>query len=495
MGKYLEVKNISKSFPGVKALNNVSLTINEGEIYGLVGENGSGKSTLVKIISGNISPNPGGYLVTNGEKFVPLHSIEALRKGIVTIFQDFSLFENLTASENISITLIPEKGLNFINWRQIKENAQKTIKKLDVDIDLNEQVENLSTANQQIVEIARAINCDAKLIIMDEPTSTLSQKEVKILFNIMKNLKAAGISILFISHKLDEVLEIVDTISILRDGNLVGTYAKKNITSKKMISLMTGKKIDEFVKFKPQNIGKLLLEIRNLSKKGNFKDINLKLGSGEILGITGLMGSGKTEFAQSLFGMNKPESGGIYLEGKKVEIKSPDHAKKLGIAYISENKKESLFMSKPVSHNIIVTVFEKVLNKLKLISEKKIGEVSDSWIKKLRIKIPSRDMSVLYLSGGNQKRVLISKWLVTNTKILILDNPTAGIDVKGKEEIFEILHNLANQGMAIILITPEVLEVLANCNRILVMRKGKFVKEFQTTEATKEKIMEKSMIG
>lgn len=495
MEKYLEVKNISKSFPGVKALNNVSLTINEGEIHGLVGENGSGKSTLIKIISGNIAPSPGGYLIIGDEKFESLHSIESIRKGIVTIFQDFSLFDNLAVSENISITQIPEKGINFINWRQIKENSRKTIDRLGVDIDLNEQVGNLSTANQQIVEIARAINCDAKLIIMDEPTSTLSQKEVNILFSIIKNLKACGISILFVSHKMDEVLEIVDTVSILRDGNLIGTFNKKEITGQKIISLITGKKIGDFVKFKPQNIGKLLLEVKNLSKNGNFKDINLKVSSGEIIGITGLMGSGKTEFAQSLFGMNTPDEGEIYLEGKKVEIKSTEHAKKLGIAYVSESKKESLFMIKSVSHNIIITVLEKILNKFKLISEKKSYEIADNWIKKLKIKVPNRDIGIQYLSGGNQQRVSISKWLATNPKILILNNPTAGIDVGAKGEILEILHNLANQGIGIILITLEVLEVLSNCNRIIVMRKGKFVEEFQSEEATKEKIMEKSIIG
>jgi ABC-type sugar transport system ATPase subunit len=496
LGKLLEIKNISKTFPGVKALNNVSFSINRGEIYGLVGENGSGKSTLIKIISGVLDPDTGSKIIIDGESFENLKSIEAIKKGIVTIFQDFSLFDNLSVSENISIIEIPEKGVKFINWNRVKQNARQAEKKLGVNLDLDERVGNLSIANQQIVEIARAINYKAKFIIMDEPTSTLSQSEVKILLGIIRNLKKEGISILFISHKLEEVQEIAESIIVLRDGNLIGCYKTKNIDIKKLISLMTGRNIAEYRKFKPKEIGRLLLEVRNLSKRGNFKDINFSLYSGEILGITGLMGSGKTELAKALFGMNKPDSGEIYLEGKKVDIKSPRIAKKLGIVYIAEDRQnESLILNQSVKNNIIITNLNRVLNKFKLISEKTSAEISDKWIKKLKIKVNNRDIEVLNLSGGNQQRVSISKWLATDPKILILDNPTAGIDVKAKSEIFEILHNLANQGIGIVLITPEVLEILYNCNRVVVMRKGRFIKEFNTYKTTKDEIMEKVMVG
>ncbi|MCL5986747.1 MAG: sugar ABC transporter ATP-binding protein [Actinobacteria bacterium] len=492
----LTVENLNKTFPGVKALKNVNLVINRNTIHGLVGENGSGKSTLIKIIAGVLQPDPGGKILIEGKPINFLHSIDAMRKGVAVIFQDFSLFENLSVSENISLPQIIEESRHIVNWGLVKKQSREIINKLGIDIDMNTIVGNLSIANQQVIAIARAISGDAKLLIMDEPTSALSQNEVITFFNIIKNLmKSGNVSILFISHKLDEVLTIADVITVIRDGSIIGTYEKGDIDSKKLISLITGKEVSE-KKYIPEEFGNLILEVKGLTKLGNYKDISFKLHSGEILGITGLLGSGKTELAKSLFGLNMPTSGGIYVENQKVKIGYPALAKKYGIAYISEDRKnESLIMSQSVIRNLIITVLQKLLNKFGLLNIKKGKELTEYWIKKLNIKVPYMEISVLNLSGGNQQRVSIAKWLATKPKVLILDNPTAGIDVGAKSEIFEILHDLAKKGIGILLISPEALEVVNNCNRIIIMKKGKIVAEYDSKEVTKDEIMEKSILG
>ena len=348
-------------------------------------------------------------------------------------------------------------------------------------------------SDRQLVAIGRAINCNVKLLIMDEPTSSLSQDDTNNLFKIIKKLNQEGISIIFISHKLDEVLEVSDRITVLRDGSIVGTFERSELDSNKIISHMIGGKITETI-FKPKIIGSLLLELRNLSKRGSYKDISLKLYSNEILGITGLLGSGKTEMALSVFGFNKPDSGQIFFEGSEIKILSPSHAKTLGIGYISEDRqRESLIMTQPVSINIIITIITSVLNKIKLLSSKKISEAASTWVSKLKIKVPFNEVKVNKLSGGNQQRVALAKWLAINPKVLILDNPTAGIDVSAKSEIYKILHDLADKGMGIILISPEFKEIMENTNRIIVMRRGKIVHEFETDKTTKEEIIDKSI--
>lgn len=491
---FLEIRNLSKTFPGVQALKGIDFSIKNGEIHGLIGENGSGKSTLVKIITGVLQPDHGAEIVIDGKSIDILNSINSIRMGISAIFQDFSLFENLSVSENIAISKLIEKGFNVVNWREIRRSAEATILKLGVQLDLNALVGGLSVANKQIVAIARAINSDTKLLIMDEPTSALSHNEVKALFKVMANLNRNGISILFISHKLGEVLEICDVITVLRDGEIIGTYKRDEVDSSKLISLMTGKNIIRR-KGKKSKLEELILEVKNLSKKGNFRNISFGLHSGEVLGITGLLGSGKTELAKALFGLNIPDSGDIYLEGHKVKITSPNLAKKYGICYVSEEKGENLVLNKSVSVNIIAALIEKILGRMKLIDFKKGEEVAESWIRRLSIKVPYKEVEVSHLSGGNQQRVAIAKWLATNPKILILDNPAVGIDVGAKSEIFDIINDLAKSGMGIILISPEVLEVLSNCQRILVMRKGEIVASFESEKVTEREIMEKANQG
>jgi len=490
---FLRLENVSKSFIGVEALKNVSLTIKKGEVHGLVGENGSGKSTLSKIIAGVINPDPGAAIFIEDKPQHSLSSIDSMRKGIEVIFQDFSLMENLSVAENISFAKTIGEGKQLINWRRIKKDAAYILDMLGLDIDADTNVSDLTTARQQLVAIGRAINCDVKLLIMDEPTSSLSQDDTDNLFKIIKKLNKEGISIIFISHKLDEVLEVSDRITVLRDGRVVGTFEKSELDSNKIISHMTGSKITETI-FKPKKTDKLLLELKNLSKRGNYKDINLKLYSNEILGITGLLGSGKTELALTVFGLNKPDSGSIFFEGFEIKILSPNHAKSIGIGYISEDRqRESLIMIQPVSINIIITIIGFVLNKIRLLSNKKISDVADIWINKLKIKVPFSHVMVNKLSGGNQQRVALAKWLAINPKVLILDNPTSGIDVGAKSEIYKILHDLADQGMGIILISPEFKEIMENTNRVLVMRRGRIAHEFETSKTTKEEIIEKSI--
>ncbi len=490
---FLRLENVSKSFVGVEALKNVSLTIKKGEVHGLVGENGSGKSTLSKIIAGVLSPDPGAKIFIDGKPVHSLSSIDSMRKGIEVIFQEFSLLENLSVAENISLGKIVERGEQLVSWRRIKKDAKTILDMLGLKIDPETNVGDLTIARQQLVAIGRAINCNVKLLIMDEPTSSLSQDDTNNLFKIIKKLNQEGISIIFISHKLDEVLEVSDRITVLRDGSIVGTFERSELDSNKIISHMIGGKITETI-FKPKIIGSLLLELRNLSKRGSYKDISLKLYSNEILGITGLLGSGKTEMALSVFGFNKPDSGQIFFEGSEIKILSPSHAKTLGIGYISEDRqRESLIMTQPVSINIIITIITSVLNKIKLLSSKKISEAASTWVSKLKIKVPFNEVKVNKLSGGNQQRVALAKWLAINPKVLILDNPTAGIDVSAKSEIYKILHDLADKGMGIILISPEFKEIMENTNRIIVMRRGKIVHEFETDKTTKEEIIDKSI--
>ena len=490
---FLRLENISKNFIGVKALEDVNLTIKKGEVHGLVGENGSGKSTLSKIIAGVLYPDAGAKIYIEGKLQHSLSAIESMRKGIEVIFQDFSLLENLMVAENLSFGKVLERGERFIKWKRVKKDAESILAMLGLDIDTDTYVADLTTARQQLIAIGRAINCDVKLLIMDEPTSSLSQDDTQNLFKIIKKLNDQGISIIFISHKLDEVLEVSDRITVLRDGRIVGTFDKEELDSNKIISHMTGGKITEMI-FKPKKIGKRMLELKGLSKRGSYKDISLKLHANEILGITGLLGSGKTELALSVFGLNKPDAGKILFESKEIELLSPSHAKSIGIGYISEDRqRESLIMIQPVSINIIITIISSVLNKAGLLSNKKIADTAQRWIDKLKIKVPFSEVKVNKLSGGNQQRVALAKWLATNPKVLILDNPTSGIDVAAKSEIYKILHDLADSGMAIILISPEFKEIMENTNRVIVMRRGRIVHEFETEKTTKEEIIEKSI--
>lgn len=489
----IRLDNISKTFPGVKALDGIQLEVKKGEVHALVGENGAGKSTLIKILSGVYRPDEGGVIEIEGQEYQDLTPILSMRKGIAVIYQDFSLFPNLSVAENISINQEVEHNTRFLNWNKMRQTAVKAIKRLGVDIDVDAQLGSLSTAKQQLVAIARALVYDAKMIVMDEPTSTLSKGEVAVLFSIIRNLKENGISILFVSHKLEELFEISDRFTVLRDGKYVGTYNREELNNDKLVSLMVGRKVD-FSRYEGGKVGEPLLDVRNLCKKGNFKDISFTLHKGEIVAITGLVGAGRTEVAKALFGLNVPDSGEVVLDGKTVEIKSTEDAVNNGIAFIPEGRQtEGLIVKKSVEDNITITILKKLLGKLGLVNLNKKREIATEWIRILSIKPPYPDMAVKDLSGGNQQRVVIAKWLATNPKVLIIDEPTNGIDVGAKREIHKLLRELATKGIGIIMISSELPEVLAISDKILVMRRGRIVATFDGSKATQEDIMNKAV--
>jgi len=484
----LEVKNISKAYTGVQALDNVSISIKRGEIHCLVGENGSGKSTLTKIIAGVVKADE-GEIIINGRFYQNLHAIDSIREGIQVIYQDLSLFPNLSVAENISLNQMIERKSKLISWKDVTNTARTELKNIREKLDLGEKVEDISMASRQIVAICRALTQGAKLIIMDEPTSALTKTEIDSLFSVILDLKRKGISTLFISHKISEVLEISEKVTILRDGRKVGEYSIDELDNDKLIFLMTGKKI-AYPRFKykeKEHHEKMLLEVRDLSKRGNFENVNFKLRSGEILGITGLLGSGRTELALSLFGLNKADSGEIYIDGKQVKINSTQDAVKLRISYLPEDRlSQGLFIEQSISNNIIITILRKILNRLRLISNIKRENSINKWSKELEIKTPSLEAAAQSLSGGNQQRVVLARWLATNPKVFILDCPTIGIDIASKSNIYSIIRDLANAGMGIILISDEIPEALQNCNRILVMSKGRIVKKIDDASSITE---------
>lgn len=488
--KIVSLKNISKNYSGVRALDDVDIEIRKAEIHALVGENGSGKSTLIKILSGDIKPNDGAEIEINGELVRNIHCVDSIRRGIQIIYQDLSLFPNLTVEENISLNQRLERGERFARWKDSAKIALEAMSKIGVNLNPDFLVGDLSIADQQLVAICRALTQNAQLIVMDEPTSSLTKKEVDSLFTIIRSLKKKGISTLFISHKLDEVFVIAERVTILKDGKKIGTYDIEELEVEKLATLMTGDKpVHLKSTYKGGEEKQQLLEVRNFSKKGNFIDINFKLFAGEILGITGPLGSGRTELALSLFGLNRVDEGEFFIDGSRVFIKSTKDAIDHGIGYVPENRmKEGLILDKPISSNILITILERLLGKLHLLREEKKGREVERWIKELNIKCPSYEMTVKNLSGGNQQRVVLAKWLATNPRIFIFDSPTAGIDVGAKAKIHDFIRKLASQGMGIIIISDQTSEVYHNCNRILIMKKGRIVKEYISENITEQEI-------
>jgi simple sugar transport system ATP-binding protein len=488
----LIVKNISKSYVGVKALDNVSMTVEKGKVHCLVGENGSGKSTLIKAIAG-VVPMDEGEIVINGKPYTQLRAIDSIREGIQVIYQDLSLFPNLTVAENISFNQMVERRKKFLKWSEVREFALSELEKIGITLKVDELVEDFSMANRQVVAIVRALTQGAKLIFMDEPTTALTKKEIDSLFSIIMDLKAQGISTVFVSHKLSEVLEISEKTAILRDGKMVGEFDTAELDTDKLVYHMTGKKI-EHASFEYKGRKKEatpLLEVKNLTKKGHYKDISFTLFEGEVLGITGLLGSGRTELALSIFGLNVPDSGEVHINGTAVQIHSPQDAVRLGISYMPEDRhSQGLFLDQSIGNNIIVTILRKLLNKFHFLSELKRRESINKYAKELRIKTPSLNAPVESLSGGNQQRVVLAKWLATDPKILILDGPTVGIDIASKSEIHHMITELAAKGIGIVIISDEIMEVFHNCNRIMIMREGSKVAEVDPKSTNEDELFE-----
>ena len=493
---FLELENISKTFPGVKALNKVKFDIYPGEVHSLVGENGAGKSTLIKVMSGAHQPDEGGIIKINGEQVKISNPIDAIKKGISVIYQDFSLFGNLTVAENIVINQIIEKNKLLLNWKEIRIKAEKALNVVGIKINPNEIVDNLSVAKKQMVAIAGAIAHNAKMIIMDEPTSALSKQEVENLYRIIDMLKSKNIAVMFVSHKMDELFKVSDRFTIFRDGQYVDTVKASDIDKKTLIAKMVGRDVN-ILNYANLNIKEeVVLEIKGLSKKGNYKNINLKLYKGEVLGITGLVGAGRSELFQTIFGILKADSGKIILEGEEINLNSPWTALKKGIGYIPESRQtQGLVLEKKVSENNTMPLLKNFTNKLGIINTKKQSSLVHDLIDKLDVRPKDENLTASQLSGGNQQKVVIAKWIATNPKILIVDEPTNGVDIGAKADIHKILRELAKNGTSIIVISSELPEILSISDRILVMRKGCISGEFKNSNLTQEAIMEKAVIN
>ena len=481
---FLDMSGISKRFGGVHALRNVDLTLQAGEVHCLVGENGSGKSTLIKIISGVQAPEPGGRIAIAGQDYPHLNPVQSTHCGIQVIYQDLSLFPNLTVAENIAIGR-HLGGLRTVDWAAMRQVALDAMAKVGAAFALDTRVAELPIAGRQLVAICRALAADARLIIMDEPTASLTRHEVDALFALVSELKRAGICIVFVSHRLDEVLEIAERVTVLRDGAKVGTYAVDTIDDRKLSHLMTGHAFDYEIHPGDASAAPAVLELQGLGRDGDYEDINLTLRSGEILGLTGLLGSGRTELALSLFGMNPPDRGVILLDGQPVLLATHADAIRRGIAYVPEDRLTlGLILDQSITSNLTLTVLERLAGRFGLIAARaRQGHVAQ-WVARLGIRVSDPENAVKTLSGGNQQRVVLAKWMATNPRVLILDSPTVGVDISAKDGIYGIIRGLADAGVAVLLISDEIPEVLYHSHRVLVMRQGRLTLDVPTRQTS-----------
>ncbi|MDO4345360.1 MAG: sugar ABC transporter ATP-binding protein [Eubacteriales bacterium] len=481
--KYIvEAEHICKSYVGVQALDDVSIRIKEGEIKCLAGENGCGKSTFVKIIAG-VEPCTSGTIRINGKDCTKHTTKDAIDEGIQVIFQDLSLFNAMSVADNIAMNKLIKEGKPLTNKKEINKIAQDALNLIGVDIPLDAQIQELSIANRQLIAICRALALDARLLFMDEPTTALTKNEVDSLLNIVLELKKRNIAVVFISHKLDEVMRIADSITVIRDGRKIGDFAAADMDSKKIAYYMTGREVDWQQYERRDGDNNTLLEVKNLTRQGNFENVSLNVRKGDILGLTGLLGAGRTELALSIFGMNKPDSGEIFMEGKKVEIRCPEDAIDLGIGLVPEERGvQGLFLSKSVNENVAAAILKRLKGFMGNIDSNGSRKLSREAISQFRIKVYNEDTVISTLSGGNQQKALIARWAASHPKLFILDTPTVGIDIGSKAEIYEYIQKFASEGMGIILISDEVDEIVSNCNRVVVMFDGKVVKEYSEEE-------------
>ena len=493
MGEYLlRAVDIHKYFAGVRALDGVTLEIKPGEIHCLAGENGCGKSTLIKIISG-VYQRDSGTIEFDGEVLNKITPIDAIMKGIQVIYQDFSIFPNLTVMENLAINSQLAANKKTVNWKEMRKIAEEAIAKINFKVDLDARLGTLSVAEKQMVAICRALMFNARLIIMDEPTTALTKKEVQALFKIILQLKAQGIAILFVSHKLDEVFEISERFTVFRSGKLIKTGDTKDLDDKKFSYYMTGREFEVKTFAPAKTTEKPILEVKNLTLSGAFEDISFSVKGGEILGITGLLDSGRTELALSLFGIEPAESGEILIHGKPVKITSPQVAMANQIGFVPEDRlSEGLFLPQSIGDNIIISEIDN-LKKGKLIDKKKCRDEVERWVKELAIATPDPNNAASTLSGGNQQRIVLAKWLACNPEILILNGPTVGVDIGSKHDIHAILQKLAENGMAIIIISDDLPEVMENCSGVLILKHGRKAGELETRGITESMILDKMM--
>lgn len=485
----LKMKGIDKSFPGVHALKNVELELRKGEVHALMGENGAGKSTLMKVLTGIYSKDAGS-IVYEGKEVEFTNPRESQDAGISIVHQELNMMNHLTVAQNIFIGREKMKG-KIINDREMEREAAKLFERLKISIDPSETMGRLTVGKQQMCEIAKAISKDAKVIVFDEPTAALTDAEINDLFEIIKDLRSKNIGIIYISHRMDEIKRITDRVTVMRDGEYVGTLITAESTKDDIINMMVGRVVYEDPKEKssvPAD-APVVLKVEHLNAGKMVRDVSFELRKGEILGFSGLMGAGRTETARALFGADKKESGDIYINGKKVDIKSPQDAVKYGIGYLSEDRKRfGCIIGKSVAENTTLACLEKFTSGL-FINKKKEREVTQKYVNELKTKTPSVDQMVRNLSGGNQQKVVIAKWLARDCDILIFDEPTRGIDVGAKSEIYALMNELVKEGKSIIMISSELTEVLRMSDRIVVMCEGRKTGEIPIEKATQESIM------
>lgn len=483
------MKNINKSFGSVRVLENASIHVRNKEIHALIGENGAGKSTLMKILTG-VYTKDSGEIIING-KPQEIHSINDSEKlKIAIIHQELNVLGDMSIADNMFLGRELKNKFGFLDKKSMERIAGEKLKMLGLDINPRTLIKDISLGRRQLVEIAKALLLDAELIIMDEPTAALTEKETELLFKVVRSLRDKGVSFIYISHRMEEMFHLCDSITVLRDGKYVGTKAIKETSFDEIVSMMVGYDIDDRFPRVEASPGEVVLSVRGLTKKGKFENINFDLRGGEVLGFSGLMGSGRTDVMHAIFGSTSYESGEILINNQKVNIKSPLDAKKLGIGFITEDRKnEGLVLDFPVNKNMVLASL-KEFKKGAFMDDQRIHKAADTFIKRLKIRTPNQEINVGKLSGGNQQKVVIAKWLITNPRILILDEPTRGVDVGAKREIYELINELKKEGVAIIVVSSELPEVLGVSDRIAVMHNKKLKKIFDIKEATQEKIME-----
>jgi len=486
----LDMNNISKQFPGVLALDGVKLKVRQGTVHALMGENGAGKSTLMKVLLGIYIPET-GTIRFDGVEHKHMDIRSSLTHGISMIHQELTPILHMTVAENIFLGREPLRNkFGWVDKKKLIKQTQALFDELEIDFDPSKMMVELSIANMQMVEIATAISYNSKLVIMDEPTSAITEKEVSHLFRMINNLRDKGVAVIYITHKMDEVFQIADEVTVLRDGQFVGTKFAKEIDKLGLIAMMVGRELTNFFPKEDAEITDVKLEVKNLTLSGKFKNVSFAVHKGEILGIAGLMGSGRTEVIESIFGIYPPESGDIQIDGKKVSLKQPMDAIKAGMGLLTEDRKLSgLFLPLSVQDNMIYSNIGKYVSKFGL-NNKLIHEDCEKQRIALAVKTPSLFQLVVNLSGGNQQKVLIARWLLTEPDILILDEPTRGIDVGAKSEIHKLMTKLAQAGKAIIMVSSEMPEILGMSDRIIVMHEGEKAGELSRADATQEKILQ-----
>ena len=488
----LTMKGIDKTFPGVHALDHVDFNVRRGEVHALMGENGAGKSTLMKVLTG-IYTKDSGTITFEGKEVEFANTREAQDAGIVIVHQELNMIGDLTVAQNIFIGREFMKGFKIDDKKMIEE-SKKLFDELHIDINPRDKMSDLTVGKQQMCEIAKAISHQAKVIIFDEPSAALTEKEIEDLFTIIRDLREKGLAIVYISHRMDEIKVITDRVTVMRDGGYVGTLITKDCTKEDIINMMVGRVIYETPKTesKVAKDAPVVLKVEHLNAGRMVQDVSFELRKGEILGFSGLMGAGRTETARALFGADPKTSGDIYVNGEKVTINSPQDAVKHGIGYLSEDRKRyGIVVQKTITENSTMATLEKYMNGI-FINKGEEKKITEKYIQELATKTPSADQLVVNLSGGNQQKVVIAKWLVRNCDILIFDEPTRGIDVGAKNEIYKLMNRLAEEGKSIIMISSEMTEILRMSDRIVIMCEGKKTGELDISEATQEKIMDRA---